>query len=143
MFYALDPVQAIEQSAQSSRTTHGAATCLDACRYFGGLITGALQGVDKSLLLSPFYAPVPGQWQAQPLVTTEINEIAAGAYKERHPPDIQGSGYVVKSLEAALWAFYNSSDFREGCLLAANLGDDALRSTIEELARRLYRLSRR
>jgi ADP-ribosylglycohydrolase len=28
-------------------------------------------------------------------------------------------------LEAALWAFYNSSSFAEGCLLAVNLGDDA------------------
>jgi ADP-ribosylglycohydrolase len=32
---------------------------------------------------------------------------------------------VVKSLEAALWAFHNSNSFREGCLLAVNLGDDA------------------
>ena len=32
---------------------------------------------------------------------------------------------MVRSLEAALWAFHRSSDFREGCLLAANLGDDA------------------
>jgi len=28
-------------------------------------------------------------------------------------------------LEAALWAFFNSESFREGCLLAVNLGDDA------------------
>ncbi|OPY30367.1 MAG: ADP-ribosylglycohydrolase [Methanobacterium sp. PtaU1.Bin242] len=32
---------------------------------------------------------------------------------------------MVKSLEAALWAFYNSEDFQEGCLKAVNLGDDA------------------
>ena len=36
-----------------------------------------------------------------------------------------GTGYVVKSLEAALWAFYSSDSFEEGCLMAANLGDDA------------------
>jgi ADP-ribosylglycohydrolase len=41
------------------------------------------------------------------------------------PPEIVGSGYVVKSLEAALWAFHCSGSFEEGCLLAANLGDDA------------------
>jgi len=40
------------------------------------------------------------------------------------PPVIKGTGYVVKSLEAALWAFYNSGSFKEGCLLAVNLGDD-------------------
>ena len=32
---------------------------------------------------------------------------------------------MVRSLEAALWAFSKSDDFRSGCLLAANLGDDA------------------
>jgi len=38
---------------------------------------------------------------------------------------IVGSGYVVQSLEAALWAFYKSSTFKEGCLIAVNLGHDA------------------
>ena len=32
---------------------------------------------------------------------------------------------MVKSLEAALWAFYHSTSVGEGCLLAVNLGDDA------------------
>jgi ADP-ribosyl-[dinitrogen reductase] hydrolase len=32
---------------------------------------------------------------------------------------------VVKSLEAALWAFYHSTCFEDGCLMAVNLGDDA------------------
>ena len=31
----------------------------------------------------------------------------------------------MKSLEAALWAFRRTSDFRSGCLAAVNLGDDA------------------
>ena len=53
----------------------------------------------------------------------EIHEIAKGSFKYRQPPEIKGTGYVVKSLEAALWAFEHSSSFREGCLLAVNLGD--------------------
>ena len=44
---------------------------------------------------------------------------------QHEPPVIQGSGYVVKALEAALWAFHRSTSFRDGCLRAANLGDDA------------------
>ena len=35
------------------------------------------------------------------------------------------TGYVVETLEAALWAFHNSTSFRQGALLAVNLGDDA------------------
>ena len=32
----------------------------------------------------------------------EIAEVAAGSFREKEPPDIVGSGYAVKSLEAAL-----------------------------------------
>jgi ADP-ribosylglycohydrolase len=97
---------------------------VDACRYFGALIAGAVNGVAKDVLLSERYCPISGYWAANPLVA-EIDEIAAGSFKLRQPPEIKGTGYVVKSLEAALWAFYNSSSFAEGCLLAVNLGDDA------------------
>jgi ADP-ribosyl-[dinitrogen reductase] hydrolase len=32
---------------------------------------------------------------------------------------------VVRSLEAALWAFHHTDSFADGCLAAANLGNDA------------------
>lgn len=51
--------------------------------------------------------------------------MASGSYREKQPPDIRGTGYVVRSLEAALWAFWHSSDFRSGAIAAVNLGDDA------------------
>ncbi|HEY9838684.1 MAG TPA: ADP-ribosylglycohydrolase family protein [Vampirovibrionales bacterium] len=124
LFYANNPEVAIAIAKDSSRTTHGAATAVDACRYFAGLIIGAIQGNSKEELLVPHYSPVPGYWQKHPLVP-EIAEVAAGSFKTRQPPEIEGTGYVVKSLEAALWAFYHSQSFEEGCLLAVNLGDDA------------------
>ena len=105
-------------------TTHGAPVAVDGCRYLGALIVGAVTGASKTELLSARYTPVPGYWAHHPLVV-EIDEVAMGSFKQRHPPEIQGSGYVVKSLEAALWAFYHSETFKEGCLMAANLGDDA------------------
>ncbi len=124
LFYASQPDKALEKSAESSRTTHGAQTAVDACRYLGALIVGAVHGVSKEALLSPFYSPIPNYWQRQPLVS-ELVEVAAGSFKQRNPPDIRGTGYVVKSLEAALWAFYHSTSFEDGCLLAVNLGEDA------------------
>jgi ADP-ribosylglycohydrolase len=42
LFFAGDPAQAIQMSGMSSRTTHGAQTAIDACRYLGALIVGAL-----------------------------------------------------------------------------------------------------
>ena len=76
------------------------------------------------MLLSPRWTPVPDLWNAEPLCP-EIDEVVAGSFKERQPPEIAGTGYVVRSLEATLWAFHRSASFEEGALLAVNLGDDA------------------
>ena len=124
LFYSQHPRQAIAKSGESSLTTHGTKTAIDACHYLGALLVGAVNGVQKDTLLSDRYCPVPGHWDANPLAA-EIDEIAAGSFKRRQPPEVKGTGYVVKSLEAALWAFYRSDSFREGCLLAVNLGNDA------------------
>jgi ADP-ribosyl-[dinitrogen reductase] hydrolase len=123
MFYANEPERAIEFAAQSSRTTHGSVTTVDACRYFAALLVGALNGAGKNELLSDHFSPPKDYWKSHPLAN-EIQEIARGSFRRRKPPQIRGAGYVVWSLEAALWAFHESSDFRQGCLLAANLGDD-------------------
>lgn len=124
MYYANDANEAIERSTSSSRTTHGAHEAVDACRYFAALLVGALNGLEKASLLEAGYCPVEGFWQRRPLAK-EIAAIAEGSFKHREPPQIQGTGYVVRSLEAALWAFYKSEDFRDGALIAVNLGDDA------------------
>jgi ADP-ribosylglycohydrolase len=124
LFFAEHPAQAIEMAADSSRTTHGAPAALDACRYMAGLIVGALHGARKDDLLGDHYTPVAGYWTDHPL-TPEIADIASGSFKRKEPPQIRGTGYVVESLEAALWAFYKGQSFRECCLLAVNLGDDA------------------
>jgi len=97
---------------------------VDACRYFAGLLVGAVQGATKEELLAADYCPVPGLWAKQPL-HPEVAVVAAGSFKHRNPPDIRGTGYVVQSLEAALWAFHGTDNFRDGCLAAVNLGDDA------------------
>ena len=124
MFYAANAAEAIAMAAESSRTTHQAQEAVDACRYFAGLLVGALRGINKDTLLSAGYCPVEGLLERAPLAE-QIERVAAGSFKDRNPPDIRGTGYVVQSLEAALWAFYRSDTFREGTLLAVNLGDDA------------------
>jgi ADP-ribosyl-[dinitrogen reductase] hydrolase len=124
LFFAQNPALAIQQAGDSSSTTHGAQTCIDACRYMAALIVGALQGVPKEDLLADHFAPAGFTWSAAPLCD-EVTAVAGGSFKRRNPPEIRGTGYVVQSLEAALWAFYRSADFQEGALQAVNLGDDA------------------
>lgn len=124
IFFSHDPAKAIHYSADSSRTTHGAVEAVDACRYFAHLILGAMHQVPKVQLLATGFAKLFTTWDRAPLAP-KIAEIAAGSFRQKNPPEIKGTGYVVDSLEAALWAFHRSTDFRTGALLAVNLGDDA------------------
>jgi hypothetical protein len=60
--------------------------------------------------LSPFfYAGSDSDYWQRHVLAPKIAEIAAGSFKPKNPPQIVGSGYVVRSLEAALWAFHSSS----------------------------------
>lgn len=116
--FAPDVEAAIEYSAESSMTTHPAPQSVDACRYLGGLIAAAVSGHEKEGLLGE------GFWRWGEL-HPEIAEIASGSFRRRQPPEINGRGYCVRTLEAALWALSGTSTFKEGALRVVNLGDDA------------------
>jgi ADP-ribosyl-[dinitrogen reductase] hydrolase len=117
MFCYPDREQALVMSAESARTTHGAAECVEACRLFGGILVRALSGAGKEEALVGH--GVTG------LSCEKIQAIARGDYRSKSEREIAGSGYVVRSLEAALWCFWHAADFRDAILRAANLGDDA------------------
>ncbi|WP_269537658.1 ADP-ribosylglycohydrolase family protein [Cerasicoccus fimbriatus] len=124
LYYAESPKDAIQFSGDSSRLTHAARLCVDACRYYGALIVGAVQGVPKDELLAPGYSPVRGVWLCQPL-TGEVENVARGSYWEKAPPAIRGRGDVISCMEAALWAFASTDNFADGVIAAVNLGEDA------------------
>ncbi len=118
MFFSRDERLAVFHSGQSSRTTHAAPECVDACRYFACLLVAALQGETREQMLNP------ARWRHGALAPA-IENIRQGSYLRKQPPEIRGSGYVVHCLEAALWAFAASQSFEHGALLAVNLGEDA------------------
>jgi ADP-ribosylglycohydrolase len=59
------------------------------------------------------------------LLSATAWSVAEGSFRHKQPPAIEGSGWVVKSLEAALWAFHDADTFEEAVLRAVKLGDDA------------------
>ncbi len=124
MFFANDAEQAIHLAGESSRTTHGTIACIDACRSMSGILVALLEGTSKDEVLATRFHPSRGAWLEGELCP-DIEKIANGSFKTKQPPEIRGTGYVVHSLEAALWAFHHSTCFRDGALLAVNLGDDA------------------
>ena len=117
LFYYPDREKMRHYSAASSRTTHAAAACLDACRLLADILYLALSGADKATMLTG----------SDPDIVTEphIQAIARGAYLDKPLAQIRGTGYVVDSLEAALWCVAQTDSYEAAVLAAANLGDDA------------------
>ena len=117
MFYYPDRDRVQLHVAESSRTTHGAEECIDACQLFGDILFKALSGANKAEILA--------ENPAVKVRSEKLQAIAAGAYQTQAIENIRGSGYVVQSLEAALWCFWQTKTFGNAILMAANLGDDA------------------
>ena len=59
------------------------------------------------------------------VASKKVEEISKGSYQLKSEREIQSSGYVIHTLEAALWSFYRTNSFREAILTAVNLGGDA------------------
>lgn len=115
MYFALDIEDAIEFAGQSSMTTHAAVEAVSACRYMGAVIARALRGSGKEEVLEP--ARIPD-------LADGVKRVAFGSFRIFGPPQIRGSGYVVESLEAALWAFHHTNNFADGASMAISLGED-------------------
>ncbi|MEE4310885.1 MAG: ADP-ribosylglycohydrolase family protein [candidate division KSB1 bacterium] len=121
MFYLSDLKQVAHYSGESSKTTHGTAEAVDACKLFGLMIAHALLGNVKDEILVNEFTPYLGNEELSPLV----QYLTMAYYRQKEYDRLKGTGYVILSLQAALWCFDQSSSFSEAVLLAANLGEDA------------------
>jgi ADP-ribosyl-[dinitrogen reductase] hydrolase len=120
-------------AAQQSRTTHGAPQAADACVFFADLLRRAIQGEAKQTLLAP-----------QGIAAHEqVRIVAAGGWQGMHRDQIRSTGYVVDTLEAALWAVSQTHCYRDAVILAVNLADDAdtVGAVTGQLAGAIYGMS--
>jgi ADP-ribosylglycohydrolase len=120
MFYFADPAEAIARAAEAARITAQAPLVLDCVRLLAAMLHQALSGRDKMEILRP-----PRETWTGPNPRPEVLALYDGSYGRRQPPEITGGGHIVQALEAALWAFHHADSFRQGALLAANLGRDS------------------
>jgi len=107
---------------ESSITTHASKQCRSACRYLTAVLAALINGVPREEVLNPDWPllDMPGTaFSPEP----QIDKVVKGSF--RTSKTIKGSGWVVESLEAALWAFHDAKDFEEAVLKAVNLGLDA------------------
>ncbi|MDE2999652.1 MAG: ADP-ribosylglycohydrolase family protein [Gemmatimonadota bacterium] len=110
-----DHAKATAAARLQSRTTHGAAQAVEACALFVELLIEAIAGAPKETVMRA------RDWTGDRLVA----DVAAGSWRAKERDDISSSGYVVHTLEAALWCVDRSASVEDALILAANLAGDA------------------
>ena len=116
----------MDMAVMSSMLTHGSYNCMSSCIYLSALIMGALNELPKEDILNPKYF-LEDEFVKKALkdFTPEVLDIVGGVYKNKTEDQIKSTGYVIHTLEAALWCFHTTNTFEEGCIKAVNLGEDA------------------
>ncbi|GLS46941.1 ADP-ribosylglycohydrolase family protein [Methylobacterium brachythecii] len=109
-----DDALAAQIARDQSRTTHATVEAVEACDLFVRILREAIRGDGQNALR-------PRAWKGTPT----IQAIAAGAWRGKPREKIRSTGYVVDTLEAALWCTEQAKSFEEALVLAVNLAGDA------------------
>lgn len=116
-----------DRCRNSSETTHAHPNCTEACAILGSMLGKFMHSGDRDpkflwWLLDDLVQCVDSETPYFKMLVEARDGFGTEAYKAK---PVKGSGYVVESLEASLWAFLTSDSFEEAVLKAVNLGDDA------------------
>ncbi|KIW81094.1 hypothetical protein Z517_04117 [Fonsecaea pedrosoi CBS 271.37] len=123
---------AVHLAHESSLPTHPHPRCVHACMIYTALVLQALNGASKTELavsLAESVREIPSNISDTPVELVLAERL--GKYQtlrdwEETPAEsIRSTGYVVDTLEASLWAFFNADTFEEAATLSVNLGYDA------------------
>jgi ADP-ribosyl-[dinitrogen reductase] hydrolase len=128
-----DPEACRRLAADQSRTTHAAPQAVQSCIFFAEKLRRAILGEPKDTILAPTV------WSGHEVVRA----VACGDWRGRKRDEIISSGYVVHTLEAALWAVDETDSFEDALILAVNLADDSdtVGAVTGQLAGAIYGLS--
>lgn len=114
----------VKAARLSSITTHAEQRAVEACQIMAWLIYQILNDVDSVLSKATLFEKLFNYW-GKAGIHDDLAVVVQGSFLTKSRKHIRGTGFVVQSLEAALWSFAHSDNFRDGALLAANLGEDA------------------
>lgn len=114
--YCRDIAGLIEFSRESSLLTHSNPLCRDACAFFNAVMSRVLLGWDKKDALN-FAMEVLSHTSYE--VLERVQDMV-----HKSADEVPTSGFVLDTLECALWAFWHCDDFEEALVTVVNLGGD-------------------
>ncbi|RMJ26054.1 ADP-ribosylglycohydrolase [Aspergillus sp. HF37] len=111
-----------KRAREQSGITHPALACVEACELYTVLMGRVMRGDDKETLaqtVSDF--KISHSALAQRLARYK----SIANWKQPSESAMQSSGWVVDTLEVALWGFFKYDSWADGALAVVNLGGDS------------------
>lgn len=110
-----------------SSLTHRHKRSHIACGIYIFIASKLLTGKDKEIAVDSGVHDALEYYKKQEEYQIELsyfNRIGSKDFKNVLAHDIKSSGYVIDTLEAAIWCLLNTDDYKSCVLEAVNLGDD-------------------
>jgi ADP-ribosylglycohydrolase len=122
----LDLADLIHRTHQVSCITHGHPRSQMSCGVYISIAVQLLQGQDPKTAYKAGVQQVDTLYQHSPFVEerSHFDRVWSGAIDQLDESEIQSGGYVVHTLEAALWCWLTTDNYADAVLKAVNLGDD-------------------
>ncbi|TYP72478.1 ADP-ribosylglycohydrolase family protein [Paenibacillus methanolicus] len=108
---------------QVSSITHGHDVSVIGCSIYVEIAIRLLNGRALQDAIAGAIGTINEAYGGNPELR-RYDRILQGGLEDIAREDIQSGGYVVHTLEAALWCLLRASSYEEAVLLAINLGDD-------------------
>ncbi len=119
--------EAFEIIHKVSSITHAHKRSLMACGIYICIASAITQGIGLKAAIQTGTQKAMQYYRNNPEFTHELKHYARlenKDFEKLHEEQIKSSGYVVDTLEAALWCLLNTDDYRDCVLKAVNLGED-------------------
>ncbi|HEY5751207.1 MAG TPA: ADP-ribosylglycohydrolase family protein [Chryseolinea sp.] len=128
LYFCNEPDEVLFQRIQEiSSITHGHFRSVLSCVIFSKVMIELLKGVEKSKALqnaSAFIRDLSFKNKFNANEMKNFDRILSGRIQRVEVDQIHSSGYVLNTLEAALWCFLRTDSYRDAVLKAVNLGED-------------------
>lgn len=110
-----------------ARVTHGHVRSAMGSFFFVEIVRHLLRGFDKYEAYRLARQETADFLQNRPVPAHELDlfsRVLLNDISQLPETEIYSSGYVIHTLEAALWSFLTTDNYRDATLRAVNLGDD-------------------
>ncbi|QDA31333.1 ADP-ribosylglycohydrolase [Thermococcus indicus] len=127
-YFKLSPLEEkLKLIHEVSMITHAHPRSLIGCGIYSLIIWNILDGMDKPGAYHEAIATAEKFYSIEPFAKelTHYDRVLSGRIHKVERSEIRGSGYVVHTLEASLWAFLRNEGFADAVKEVVSLGEDA------------------